>query len=289
MKKTLRIAGYGAGLALLLAALIYLVAWKSPKYFTVREPKSYPIIAFRNYTGEHPRPYIIRQDRIVLFGSTHTRNPKDSQLALMAQYWQQLKPTVALVEGRLGFLLPGLMNPVENLGEGGYVYALARESGVPVYNWDLPKEELAFRLRSRFSPEQIALAQVLSPWFGQQRFGRPADEAAFLAPFFKRAATVGLGDSLQTVSDVDRYWQRFFPGTDWRSVSDETPLPGFLGDLMATGNDLRNRQLVAAVKELTAKGERVFVLCGSSHAFCVSPSFDMAAFTIRPQASLVAR
>ena len=118
--------------------------------------------------------------------------------------------------------------------------------------------------------------------FGQQRFGRPSDAAGFLAPFFKRAAYVGLQDSLRTVADVDRYWQRYFPGTDWRGVSVETALPGYLNDLMAATNDLSNQQLVAAVKELTAKGERVFVVCGSSHAFCVAPSFGARGVALLP-------
>jgi hypothetical protein len=85
---------------------------------------------------------------------------------------------------------------------------------------------------------------------------------------------VGLEDSIKTVADVDRAWKKYFPaGPDWREVSDEYELPGYLATLMATSNDIRNRQLVAAVKELTKKGERVFVVCGSSHAYCVAPSF----------------
>ncbi|RYY63503.1 MAG: hypothetical protein EOO12_12130 [Chitinophagaceae bacterium] len=273
MKKTLRIAGYTAGTALLLAGLIFLVAWKSPKYYTPRSRGNYAIVPFRSYTGDHPRPYILRRPQFVLFGGAHTRNPQDSQLLLMQQYWKELKPTVALVEGRLGFLLPGLMDPVKTLGEGGAVAALARKDGIPLYNWDLPKDVMADALLDRFSPQQIALAQVLTPWFGQQRFGRPASESDFLAPFFKRAAAVGLQDSLQSVADVDRYWQRFFPGTDWRMVSDEHPLPGYLHHMMCATNDLRNAQLAAVIKELSARGERVFVVCGSSHAFCVEPAF----------------
>ena len=273
MKKFLRIAGYTAGTALLLAVLVFVIAWKSPKYYTARAHGTYAIVPFRSYTGEHPRPYVLRSPQYVLFGGEHTRNPQDSQLILMRQYWKELRPTVALVEGRLGFLLPGFMDPVKTLGEGGAVAALAKSDGIPLYNWDLSKEKLAGGLARRFTPQQIALAQVLTPWFGQQRFGRPASEADFLAPFFKRAAAVGLQDSLKSVADVDRYWQRFFPGTDWRNVSDEQPLPGYLHDMMCATNDLRNQQLVATVKELTARGERVFVACGSSHAYCVEPSF----------------
>ncbi|RYY84060.1 MAG: hypothetical protein EOO15_20145 [Chitinophagaceae bacterium] len=273
MKKILRIAGYTAGTAILLCALLFVVAWKSPKYYKPKHREQHAIVAFRNYTGEHPRPYILSRPQLLLFGGAHTRNPQDSQLVDLRRYWSEFKPTVALVEGRLGFLLPGVMDPVKTLGEGGAVEAMAKKDGLPFYNWDLPKEDLAGALLEKFSPQQIALAQVLTPWFGQQRFGRPSSEADYLAPYFKRAAYVGLEDSLQNIADVDRYWQRFFPGTDWRTVSDEQQLPGYLHDMMCASNDLRNQQLIASIKELTARGERVFVLCGSSHAYCVAPSF----------------
>lgn len=273
MKKLLRLAGYSVGTFLLLLVLVFVIAWKSPAYYVPKTQGAYAILPFRNYTGDHPCPYVLQRPQLLLFGGAHTRDPKDSQLLLVQHYWNELKPTVALVEGRLGFLLPGFMDPVKTLGEGGAVAALARKDGIPLYNWDLPKDVLAKGLGDRFSPQQIALAQVLTPWFGQQRFGRPADEAAFLAPYFKRAASVGLADSLRSVADVDRLWQRFFPGTDWRGVSDETRLPGYLYDMMCVTNDLRNRQLVATIKELTARGERVFAICGSSHAYCVAPAF----------------
>ncbi|GAA4338688.1 hypothetical protein [Flaviaesturariibacter amylovorans] len=275
MKKFLRIAGYTAGTALLLLALVFFVAWRSPKYYrTSGTHGAYPIVAFKDYSGEHPRPYVIGTPAVTVFGAAHTRDPKDSQLLLIDARWKALRPTVALVEGRLGFLLPGIMDPVRNLGEGGHVKALASADGIPVYNWDLDKETLAQGLSKRFPPAQVALAQVLNPYFGQLRFGKPSDPAAFLAPFFERARYVGMQDSLKTIADIDRLWQRYFSGTDWRNVSDEHALPGYLAEMMAAGNDLRNQQLVAAVKELTAKGERVFVLCGSSHAFCVAPSFS---------------
>jgi hypothetical protein len=273
MKKFFKITGICIIILLLAAGVIFVIAWKSPKYYVPKTMARYPVVPFRSYTGEHPRPFVIRRDGLVLFGGAHTRNPQDSQLVRLCQYWKELKPTVALVEGRLGFLLPGLMNPVKELGEGGQVKALAQEDGIPVYNWDLSKEALAAALKEHFSPAQIALAQVLTPWFGQQRFGRPVSEDAFLAPFFKRAAYVGMQDSLRSVADVDRLWQRYFPASDWRTVSDETKLPGYLHDMMCATNDLRNQQLVAAVRELTARGERVFVICGSSHAFCVAPAF----------------
>ena len=43
---------------------------------------------------------------LVVFGATHTKNSADPQLARIDETWNALDPTVALVEGRLGFLVP---------------------------------------------------------------------------------------------------------------------------------------------------------------------------------------
>jgi hypothetical protein len=274
MKKPFKILGY---LLLTLAftlGVIFLVAWRSPKYYTPQQAVTAPYLPFAQYTGDHDRPFVITKGNVVIFGAEHTKDPRDPQLARLEKSWKNLQPTVALVEGRLGFLLPGLMDPVASLGEGGKVKALALRSDIPLYNWDLSKEALAERLQKHFSREQIALAQILNPYFSQLRFGKPSDPAAYLEPYFKRAAFVGLQDSIRTVEDIDRIWKGYFPRIDWRDVSDEQALPGYLADLMAMGNDLRNQQLISVVKELTGKGERVFLVCGSSHAYCVQPAFQ---------------
>lgn len=165
------------------------------------------------------------------------------------------------------------MDPVKNLGEGGKVKALAGRDDVPVYNWDLSKEELAERLKQKFSPEQIALAQILSPYFSKLRFGKPSSPEKFIEEYLHRAKYAGVEEKFRTPADVDNEWRKFFPqGPDWRNVSDETTLPGFLNNYLAAINDLRNQQLVCAIQELTAKGERVFVICGSSHAACIEPA-----------------
>lgn len=275
MKKAFKSLGWVLLIVIVIGATIFVMAWKSPQYYTVKTaPAQTSIIPFKQYQPDHVRPFVVRSQQAVIFGAEHTRNPSDSQLILLQNQWNKLKPTVALVEGRLGFLLPGLMNPVAELGEGGKVAQLAKNAGIPLYNWDLSKEALAEGLQAYFSREQIALYQILNPYFSQLRFGTPADEAAYLAPYFKRAAFVGLQDSIQSVADIDRIWKKHFTAIDWRNVSDETALPGYLAEIMAVTNDLRNRQLVAAVKELTANGERVFVVCGSSHAVCVAPAFQ---------------
>jgi hypothetical protein len=238
------------------------------------QPAANQYIPFSKYHSEHARPYIIHTKKVVVFGAEHTRDANDVQIKEIEGSWQQLQPTVALVEGRLGFLLPRLMDPVENLGEGGKVKELAHKKGIPVYNWDLSKDALAVQLQQHFKREQIALYQILNPYFSQLRFGKPASTETFLEPYFKRAAYVNLQDSIQNVQDINRIWKKYFPQLDWRNVSDETTLPGYLDSMMAITNDLRNAQLIAAIKELEMKGEKVFAICGSSHAVCIAPAFQ---------------
>jgi hypothetical protein len=278
MKKVFKIAAWLLVIVVLLLGAVYFLAWKSPKYYTVTNVISLrdSITPFSQYEliSDHPRPYIITGKNFVIMGAAHTRDPLHADIKLIEEKWKGLKPTIALVEGRLGFLLPMLMNPVKELGEGGKVSELAKGDGVPLYNWDLSKEVLAAQLQSKFSGEQVALAQILNPYFSNLRFGKPASPEQFIQEYLPRARFVGQEGNFKTVADVDRYWKKYFPaGKDWRETSDETALPGYLADMMAYSNDLRNRQLVAVVKELAGRQERVFLICGSSHAACVAPAF----------------
>jgi protein-tyrosine phosphatase len=257
---------------------IYSVAWKSPEHYIVADNKASftdSITPSREYPklSNHVRPYIIRsQNRYTIFGSAHTRDPEYFEIGLIEEEWKKLNPTVALVEGNLGFLMPG-MNPVKNLGEGGKVKALANKDNVPLYNWDLSKETLAAQLMGRFTAEQIALSQILNPYFGQMRFGKPSNPDRFIEKSISRAKFVGLEDSIKTADDVNRIWKKYFTDKNWQDIDDQYVLPGFLNEIALFNGDLRNRQLVKAIKELLDKGERVFVTCGSAHAVLVAPAF----------------
>jgi len=281
LKKIIRIFAWTIGSVVVLCGIIFLIAWKSPKYYNVSrtyDPIADSIIPFKYYPSinNHPRPYIIRSNnQYCIFGAQHTRDPENTEIKIIEKEWNDLKPTIALVEGRLGFLLPGLMDPVKTLGEGGKVKALAGKNDIPVYNWDLPKEMLAKQLLKKFTAEQIALAQILNPYFSELRFGKPASPEKFIEEFMYRAKYVGQENNLRTAADIDNAWKKYFPtGPDWKNVNDQEGLPGFLNDMAAFSNDLRNQQLVLVIKELVSKGEKVFAICGSSHAACVATAFN---------------
>ena len=142
MKKAFRIFMVSLAVLVTLMGIVYLVAWKSPPYYKVSQkydPKD-SIIHFKDYSTEHARPFIISSDKYVIFGAEHTRDCNHKEIKMIENSWNRLKPTIALVEGRLGFLLPGFMDPVENLGEGGKVKALAHKRGIPVLTGIFPRK-----------------------------------------------------------------------------------------------------------------------------------------------------
>jgi hypothetical protein len=278
MKKILKIFLISAALLLLLLLAVFIISWKSPDYYKPESVKTSPIniIPFENYgsISNHARPFILNSTDYVIFGAEHTMDPDDPQIKMIEEEWNALKPTIALVEGRLGFLFPGLMDPVKELGEGGYVKYLAHRDNVPLYNWDLSKEVLADSMVKKFPAEQVALAQILNPYFGTLRHGKPESPESFISGYLHRAKFAGMQDSIKSSDDIDRIWKKYFGDEmDWRNVSDEYPLPGFLGEMMRYTNDLRNRHLVRVIKELLQNNEKPFIICGSSHAVCIQPAF----------------
>jgi len=94
---------------------------------------------------------------LLLFGAAHTRDAADPELAMLDREWGAFRPTVALVEGRLGFLFPHLMDPVAEYGEMGATAARARAGDVPLYTWELRPEWEDRRMLDSFPAPRVAL------------------------------------------------------------------------------------------------------------------------------------
>jgi hypothetical protein len=277
MRKTYKRAlwvGAGAGAAAF--AALWMFTWRSPPYYDA-PPVALPVpilttAEYDQVSETHARPYIVKVEGApggaLLFGASHTRDTADPQLATIAREWSAFAPTVALVEGRLGFLFPGLMHPVEEYGEMGAVAALAKAGRLPLYSWEPKREWEIDRMLDSFPPERVALFYVLRPYFSQLRFGRPDDPDGFVEEFrSKRTRYPGLEGTLPSIAAIDSLWSRDFAGLpDWRETSDEYGLPGYLADLSARSNALRDEHLAAVIVALVRRGERVFAVAGSSHA-----------------------
>ncbi len=275
MKKTKKILLYTALVLLLLIGWGYFNIWRSPNFYMEQNNcKAFEeILSMKDYgnlSDFHERPYIYKTDKVLVFGSEHTKDPSHPQLQTMEEAYDEFQPTVIMVEGRLGFLIPYAMDPVKQFGEMGKAAALAKSDGIQLYSWDPPKSDLLDGLKQTFSPEQIAIKEILTPYFGNLRFGKPDSPEAFIEAYMSRAQWLGVQDMINSVEDIDQIWKRDFPSEkDWRDISDQWGLPGYLGQIADQSNYLRNQHLVCAIQKLKEQGERVFVVCGSSHAVCI--------------------
>jgi len=272
-------ARIGLGVLVVWLAVVawgWIVAWRPlPEYAEYGEISlPVPIMsdsAYGEIIESHPRPYVIEIDSgsgaLVLYGATHTKDRDDPQIADIEQRWDRFKPTIALCESRLGILFPGLMDPLKEFGEPGLLHALARRDEVTTYTWEPPAEvRMRALLDQPFSAEQIALRVKLGPYFANLRHGRPDDPEGFVADFLDSPERwPGLESTLTTVDEIDAAWSRHFPnGPDWRDVSDQYRLPGFLGEIST--NAVRDEHFARVVIDLVGRGERVFAVAGLSHA-----------------------
>jgi len=282
MRKGRVVLGVFAGLAALLAAGWFL-SWPSPPFYELAGPValSAPVLTQEQYGAVHEqfaRPYVVEcsagTGRVVLFGSAHTRDPNDPQLAEIERRFTELEPTVALVEGRPGAPLAALRDPVAQFGEMGAVLALGRRLGARIYSWEPSRAaEVAAQLE-RFPAERVALYYVLRPYVSERRFGRPDDPDAKLeATRGERTRWKGLEGTLPSVAAVDELWHRDFAGLpDWRDTSDERGWPGYLQEIANASNEIRDEHFARVVIDLLTRGERVFAVAGSSHSVKLEPA-----------------
>jgi len=267
----------GIGLWGVFAAWLLATAWyRVPGYSPASMPDAVSLILTSDEYGDviesHARPYVYALDapdggRVVVFGAEHTKQPDDPQVEIIRAEWLTLRPTVALIESDLGMMFPMFMDPVRTFGEVGAVHSLARSDGIPTYTWEPPDERvIRSALGQGFTREQVALRWVLGPSFSNLRYGRPADPEAFvLDTFDERSSVEPIRGILTSMDGVEAAWAREFPnGPDWRDVSDQYGLPGFLGEIDL--NRARDEHLVSCIAELIDAGERVFVIAGLSHA-----------------------
>jgi hypothetical protein len=267
--------------------------WRSPDYYTDYGTieLTTPILTSEEYgalVDTHPRPYIVELETqndgaLLLYGSEHTQDPNDPQIADIQTRWDNFHPTVTLVESHLGFFVQGFQNPVEEYGEMGWAFSLARKDRVPVYTWEAPRElEIQFVLE-RYPVEQVALFYTLRPYFGNFRFGKPVDPDAVIADYIKeRSNYPGIENAITSVEQIDAIWQRGFPNeADWRDTSDQFGLPGYMGEIASRSGEVRDEHFVRVIIDLVQKGERVFAIAGSSHAVKLEPALRAAFPNVR--------
>jgi hypothetical protein len=125
-----------------------------------------------------------------------------------------------------------------------------------------------------FSADEVAMRVMLGPYFSNLRFGIPSDPEGFVEDYrAERVEWPGLENTFESVDEIDIEWAKRFPGgPNWRDVSDEFGLPGFL-DRMDM-NAPRDQHLARVVLSLVEEGHRVFVVAGLSHSVKLEPALS---------------
>lgn len=277
-------------LAVLFAAItaVYVIAWRSPPTLAYTPTSTaYPLMSWDEYRGVAAtfEPPVIRtfadgpDGAVLFFGAEHSGDRSHPQFAALAEAFEEFEPSMVLVEGRLGFLLPGLMDPVETYGESGFAVAEARRRGLPFYSWELSKADEIAALRENFSREQVALFIILRPFLANNHPGQDRSPEDRLRHYIQeRGDRPGIEGEITDVSQIDAIWQRDFPDhTDWRELRFGTRLPGYLGELFEAANNVRDTHLLNAVMQYAGAGERVLVVAGWSHVVRIEPVFQAAA------------
>ncbi len=237
--------------------------------------------AYEEKAAEILPPYILQKEPLndgaaFFFGAEHGRVPGDPQYRLIQKTWDEFAPTVALVEGRLGFLLPYFEDPTEKYGESGFVAYLARKSDIPHYSWELSKEDKISSLLQSHSNEQVALFIILRPYWGSvQTIRLPGADDIVTELIEDRGTRTGIEGAITSIADIDRIWARDFPdAADWRDQSFGIELPGYFGGLFIQANDVRDTHMLNTVMSLTEKGERVYISAGWSHVVRIQPVLE---------------
>lgn len=285
----LRRAGYAtAFLVVALAAIVWRFGWWAPREYAPTTSLALSG-AMLDSAGHDARvsllddgPYVLHIESkgasvgggaLLFFGSRHSKDPDHPQQAALRRVWEEFKPTIALVEGRMSFFVGAETQGIRLFGEGAVVYSLAERAGIPLYTLEPPLEVEIAALKEIGDRTQVALFRVLSGYMSARR-GGPVSDFKIGRLLSRRAAP--LTDALPDIAAFDAFFAAQFPQyPGWRDLPEQAMWPGRADtwlNLMATrANQVRDDHFNRTMLELTSRGERVLAIAGRSHTINLEP------------------
>lgn len=284
-----RRAGILAALVVVMLGLITVGwSWSAPPVYT---PRSSVKIAGENLSStQHdaryaqleeggyvlhivPQAALTVRGELVFFGALHSKDPGHPQLATLRRVWDEFKPTVALVEGRMSFFVGTNTQGIRVFGEGAAVYALAEAADIPLYTLEPPLEAEIAALEECGDRKQVAMFRVLNGYISARR-GGPVSDFKIRRLLAKRARPIT--DAFPSVASFDEYFASQFPGRPtWRDLPEDAMWPGKNDTLMhrmaTRSNIARDEHFARVMLDLTLQGERVFAIAGRSHTLILEP------------------
>lgn len=226
-------------------------------------------------------PYIVelegKRGALFYYGSRHTDDPGDPQVADIEQRWANFGPTVAVTENRLGPFVGTRAMGVRAFGEFALAASLADEVGIDAWSLEPPWQVEVDEMKANFPTAEVTLFYTLRVFLSERGdlSGTAVDDlAAHLLQ--KRGGREGLEGSLPDLESLDRLWEeRFADLGPWRQLPPQaihpSTTPTRLQQLANLANEVRDRHAARTILELVQSGERVFAIAGGSHVVKQEP------------------
>lgn len=274
-----------AGLAIiLLLGGLGILAWMSHvpggKSLQLREPARHLPTPFRSW-AEHDAihdassaPFVFRwagaRGVLAYVGVEHSTDRSHPHRTTIAQIFAELRPTIALAEGRARGHFVGWPFHLLPQHEPAYVHELADAEGIPVHSLEPDyAAEVAALLTHWPAPRIAAYFALRGYWADAEGI---CDESIMQKMIERRTDVDGLRGTLADLRAIDELWGPMLTDHgDWRTRTHE-PAGTWLADLADASRQVRGEHMIRLLAELTARGERVFAVVGRSHVIRHEPT-----------------
>jgi hypothetical protein len=231
---------------------VYIWAWRQPKCVTEVEDA--------DTVGNLQTDFnlINSNSKLVFFDVSGSINSGDYSIKQLEEKWQGGQPDLLLVDGKTGFFLPGLMDPVKKFGLTGKALELALKNKVAVYSYNLPDEKIVEELLKKYPPRQIALSFVLSSYFRNSKCSKNISRENVLRDCIYNNRYTVQSTALNSAKDIDRIWERDFPNSkSWR---DSNYLPGYTGAIEMEISKIKQRHYYNLISHFLKQNRKIFVV-----------------------------
>jgi len=179
-------------------------------------------------------------------------------VSLISETWKTFKPEVLLIKRKVGFFLPGLMDPVKKFGPAGKARELAEQCNVPVYSYTLPDEKIFEVVSKKFSRGDIEFAMVLSSYYENVKESSGSVRESLIRDCINNSRCAGFNSMIKSPRDIDDIWnKRFNTKSNWR---DTNALPGIAGEIEKEIITVKQKHFINVVAHFVKQNKRVFIV-----------------------------
>jgi hypothetical protein len=273
------------GLALVMSfCILALLAWRGHvaggSSLSLHSPTRTLPIPFRTWpehdaiSSASDAPLVVRwegaRSALAYLGVEHSTDRSHPHRATIAEVFEQLRPTIALAEGRARGHFVGWPFHLLPQAEPAFVHELATAADIPVHSLEPEYAAEVAALLSHWPAPRVAAYFALRGYWADA--GGLCEESIMTELLARRTDVDGLRGCLPDLHAVDELWAplRADHG-DWRTRTHE-PAGTWLADLADASREARGEHMVRLLVELAERGERVFAVVGRSHVIRQEPA-----------------